>query len=510
MLLVFVGTIALNVVLYVKMPKGFLPEQDTGQLNGWIRGDDGASYVSMQPKIDAYRKLLMQDPAISDVLGMSGGGAGLNNAWMMIRLKPLAERKASAREVIDRIRLKMPPIPGTMLWLSSSQDIQMPRVSDAGSYDITLLTDDLALLRKWAPKVTAAMQSLPELTDVDGKTEGGAKQVTLTIDREAARRLGVDMQTITAVLNNSFAQRQISTIYNELNQYRVVMELEHQYTADPTVLDRVQVIGAGGTRVPLSAFARYDYSLVDDRVRHWNQFASENIGFGVAPGVSLDEALKAVDRAMAQIMLPTAVQVKKAGSAQTFQESLNRQPWLIVIVVSAVYLVLGMLYESLIHPLTILSALPSASLGALLVLRLTDTEFSLIALLGVFLLIGMVMKNAILMVDFSLAAQRNEGRSPWDAIYEAAQLRLRPILMTNLATLLGALPLVLASGEGVEMRRPLGLAIVGGLVVSQVLTLYTVPVIYLWLDRWRTKAAGWRVARRTHAIKVPATVTGSM
>jgi multidrug efflux pump len=307
----------------------------------------------------------------------------------------------------------------------------------------------------------------------------------LHVDREAARRLGVDMQMVTQVLNSSFSQRQIATLYDRLNQYRVVMELEPKYTEDPSVLDQVEVIGANGTRVPLSAFTRYDYSMIEDRVRHRAQFAAENIGFSLADGVSLDQALAAIDQALASIMLPRQVQVQLSGTARTFQRTLQGQPLLILGVLVAVYLVLGILYESLVHPLTILSTLPSAGLGALLALRLTGTEFTLIALLGLFLLIGIVMKNAILMIDFAIATERRNALPPKEAIFEAALLRLRPILMTNFAALLGALPLVLATGEGVEMRRPLGLAIVGGLVVSQVLTLYTVPVVYLWLDRVR-------------------------
>jgi multidrug efflux pump len=312
------------------------------------------------------------------------------------------------------------------------------------------------------------------------------------------------MQTVTSMLNNSFSQRQISTLYASLNQYRVIMELEPQYTQDPAVLDQVQVIAADGSRVPLSAFTHYDYALIEDRVRHHEQFVSENIGFALAPGVSLQQGLDAINRAMTRIMLPTEVQGRLAGEAQTFQNALNNQHWLILGVLVAVYLVLGILYESLLHPLTILSTLPSAGLGALLALRLTGTDFTLIALLGLFLLIGIVMKNAILMIDFALVRERRDGLGPREAIFEAAQLRLRPILMTNLAALLGAIPLVVTASEGVEMRRPLGLAIVGGLAVSQLLTLYTVPVVYVWLSRLRVKLRA-RLGRTAETEHAPAT-----
>ncbi len=484
-LIVLLGTMALNISLYIKLPKGFLPMQDTGTLNAFARGDDAFSYQVMQPKIEAYRKIIMADPAVQDVIGTSGGSSGINNARMTVRLKPLAERKISATDVANRIRAAAPPMAGSNLYLYGAQDIDGPRMSDNTSYDISILASDLDLIRKWAPRIGAAMQDLPELTDVDARSEAGAQVLRLSIDREAARRLGVDMQMVAQVLNSSFSQRQVATLYDRLNQYRVIMELEPQYTSDPVVLDKVTVIGANGTRVPLSAFTSYKFAQTEDRVRHRAQFAAEGVGFSLAEGVTLEQGLEAIDRAVAKILLPASVQVRMLGSFSSFTASLQAQPFLILGVLVAVYLVLGVLYESLVHPITILSTLPSAGLGAFLALKLTNTEFSLIALLGLFLLIGIVMKNAILMIDFAIERERNGGVAAREAIYEAARMRLRPILMTNFAALLGALPLVLATGEGVEMRQPLGLAIVGGLMVSQFLTLYTVPVVYLWLDRLR-------------------------
>ena len=485
--LLLLGTvIGINIYLYISIPKGLLPQQSTSQIRGFVRGDDGFSFQVMQPKIEAYRRLLLADPAVSNVAGTSGDGGGVSNASLTVQLKPLAERGGlSAQQVINRIRRNVPPVPGGFLVLFVDQDIRLGFSFNQSDSELVMMADDIALLQRWARRASEAMQAMPELVDVSAEGDKGTQQVILDIDREAARRLGISMQTITAVLANSFSQRQVATLYDDQNQYRVVMELMPGYTAQPEVLEQLQAITADGARVPLSSFSSYRYGLADDRIYHDSQFAAASIGYSLAPGVTTQQAQEAIDRMLAEIMLPTEVQARTGGRSRGFQESVQAQPLLIAGVLLAVYLLLGVLYESTLHPLTILSTLPSAGIGALLALRGSDMEFTLIALLGLFLLIGIVMKNAILMVDFALERQRRDGDSPAQAIHHAALLRLRPILMTNMAGLLGAVPLAIGLGEGAEMRQPLGIAIIGGLAVSQLLTLYTTPVVYLYFERLR-------------------------
>jgi multidrug efflux pump len=485
-MVLLVAVIGLNVYLYVAIPKSFLPQQDTGQLMGFVRGDDSLSYQAMQPKMESFRQHLLKDPAVADVVGFVGGSGGINNAFLMIRLKPLTERGISSQQVLDRLRSGLPVEPGARLMMFVTQDIALGSHRGRGTeHRLLLKAGELDLLREWAPRVSRALAQLPELTDVDGRSDEGALQVELSIDRVAARRLGVDVDTVTQVLNNSFSQRQVTTLFDALNQYRVVLEIDPRLTENPAVLDEVQVITSDGNRVPLSAFAHYRYTTASDRIQHEGQFAAENIGFNLAEGVSLAEAMAAIDRALAEVMLPNAVQAGLADAGAQLAAIRGEQPLLLLGVILAVYIVLGILYESFTHPLTILSTLPSAGVGALLALQWLDTEFSLIALLGLFLLIGVVMKNAILIIDVALDAERRRALAPAAAVFEAAQQRFRPILMTTVAAICGALPLMLGRGDGAELRQPLGIAIVGGLIVSQVLTLYTTPVVYLYLDRLR-------------------------
>ncbi|UVJ45785.1 efflux RND transporter permease subunit [Pseudomonas sp. LS1212] len=498
-------TIAVNVALYVVVPKTFLPQQDTGQLIGFVRGDDGLSFSVMQPKMETYRRAILADPAVESVAGFIGGNSGINNAMILVKLKPIKQRNISAQKVIERLRKSVPKVAGGRLFLVADQDLQFGggREQSSAQYQYILQSGDLASLRLWYPKVVAALKSLPELTAIDAQEGRGAQQVTLVVDRDQAKRLGIDMSMVTSVLNNAYSQRQISTIYDSLNQYRVVMEINPKYAQDPETLNQVQVITADGARVPLSTFARYENSLAEDRVSHEGQFASESIAFDLATGVSLDTAMVAVERAVAKVGLPEEVIAKVGGTSDAFAASQKSQPWMILGALLAVYLVLGILYESYIHPLTILSTLPSAGVGALLTIYLLGGEFSLISLLGLFLLIGVVKKNAILMIDLALQLERQSGLTPLESIRSACLLRLRPILMTTLAAILGALPLLLSSAEGAEMRQPLGLTIIGGLVFSQVLTLYTTPVVYLYLDRLRHRFNHWRGVRTDASLDTP-------
>ncbi|ENB9664787.1 efflux RND transporter permease subunit [Pseudomonas putida] len=505
-LLSLLATIGINIALYVVVPKTLMPQQDTGQLMGFIRGDDGLSFSVMQPKMEIYRRALLADPAVQSVAGFIGGNSGTNNAMVLVRLKPISERKIDAQKVIERLRKEMPKVPGGRLFLMADQDLQLGgggRDQTSSQYLYTLQSGDLAALRQWFPKVVAALRALPELTAIDARDGAGTQQVTLVVDRDQAKRLGIDMDMVTTVLNNAYSQRQISTIYDSLNQYQVVLEINPKYAWDPSTLEQVQVITADGARVPLSTIARYENSLANDRVSHEGQFASEDIAFDVAEGYSPDQAMAALERAVAKLGLPEEVIAKLGGTADAFAKTQQGQPFMILGALLLVYLVLGILYESYIHPLTILSTLPSAGVGALLALYVTGGEFSLISLLGLFLLIGVVKKNAILMIDLALQLERHQGLSPEESIRRACLLRLRPILMTTLAAILGALPLLLSHAEGAEMRQPLGLTIIGGLVFSQILTLYTTPVVYLYLDRLRHRFNRWRGVRTDAALETP-------
>ncbi|MFJ7566559.1 multidrug efflux RND transporter permease subunit [Herminiimonas sp. NPDC097707] len=483
-LVALVAVIALNVYLYVAIPKTFFPQQDTGVLVGGVQADQGSSFQMMQKRLDTFMRIIRTDPAVANVSGFTGGGQ-INSANFYISLKPLAERRISADAVVARLRKKLAHEPGANLFMVPVQDIRIGGRQANAQYQYTLQADTPEDLRIWGPRVMNALSQLPELTDVNTDQQDKGMQTSLLIDRDAATRLGLSMSTIDTTLNNAFGQRQVGVIYNPLNQYRVVMELAPEFLQGPETLSRLYLTNTSGGQVPLSAFARVETTNTPLAVSHQSGAPAQTISFNLPLGVSLSQATDALNAAIARLGVPVSIRGSFQGTANAFQESLSSQPWLIAAAIIVIYLVLGILYESLIHPITILSTLPSAGVGALLALKMFNTEFSIIALIGVILLIGIVKKNAIMMIDFAITRQRHGAITAGPAIYRAALLRVRPILMTTVAAIFGALPLALGSGDGAELRQPLGIAIVGGLILSQLLTLYTTPVVFVLMDKLR-------------------------
>ncbi len=485
MLMVFVASIALNVSLYKSIPKGFFPQQDTGRIFGNIRADQSSSFQSMRERLDQFMAVVKAEPAVDNVTGFTGGGQR-NSAQMFITLKPRSERDISADQLVAKLRLKLAKEAGARLFLIPSQDIRIGARISSSQYEFTIKADELQELKEWEPKVRRALSRLNELEDINNDYEDRGLQTSIVMDREALSRLGLTVRDVDNALANAFSQRQVGVIYNPLNQYRVVLEWSPEYLQSANSLKEIQLLNTQGLWVPLSSVARIELTNTALSVSHEGGVPSDTFSFNLASGVSLSEATQAVMTSLADLKMPVTVRGSFSGTANAFQKSLSTQPWLILAALATLYLVLGVLYESLLHPLTILSTLPSAGVGALIALMLTGTEFSVISLIGVILLIGVVKKNAILMIDFAIQ-YRCKGSSAAQSIYKACALRVRPILMTTLAAMLGALPLAFGQGDGAELRHPLGISVLGGLVLSQFLTLYTTPVVYVMLEGMKTK-----------------------